>query len=98
MFGNLEAGRGSGFIDLFDPEKGAFNRFATGSAAGGNLHEINFPWGITLAPNSFGKHGGHLLVANFGDGTIMTFGLNRQFHGLLKGVDGRPIEIERLWA
>ena len=91
-------GRGHGLIDLFDPETGAFHRFATGTDAGGKLREISSPWGVALAPNSFGKHGGELLVGNFGNGTIMTFGLDGKFHGLLKGVDDHPITIDGLWG
>jgi|GEM_PF-1332568 uncharacterized protein (TIGR03118 family) len=98
MFAKQEDGKGRGLIDVFEPETGTFHRFATGTDAGGNLSQINSPWGVTLAPGSFGKHGGDLLVGNFGSGTIMTFGLDGKFHGLLKGVDGRVIEIERLWG
>ena len=98
MFSRHEPVRGGGLIDLFDPETGAFHRFATGKDAGGKLHEINMPWSVALAPNSFGKHGGDLLFGNFGSGTIMAFGADGQFHGLLKGLDHRPIEIDKLWA
>jgi uncharacterized protein (TIGR03118 family) len=97
-FARHEDGRGRGLIDVFDPETGAFHRFATGNDAGGNLSQINSPWGVALAPGSFGKHAGDLLVGNFGDGTIMTFGLDGKFHGLLKNVQGGPIVIERLWG
>jgi len=97
-FAKPEDGRGRGLIDVFDPETGAFHRFATGNDAGGNLSQINSPWGLALAPESFGKHGGDLLVGNFGDGTIMTFGPDGKFHGLLKSVEGGPIVIERLWG
>ncbi|MBI3853609.1 MAG: TIGR03118 family protein [Verrucomicrobia bacterium] len=98
MFAKHEAGDGRGLIDVFEPETGAFHRFATGTDAGGKLAQINSPWGIALAPKTFGKHGGDLLVGNFGSGTIMTFGLDGKFHGLLKGLDGGAIEIERLWG
>lgn len=90
--------RGHGLIDIIDPETGAFHRFATGSDAGGKLREISSPWGMALAPNSFGKHGGDLLVGNFGNGTIMTFGTDGKFHGLLKGLNHHPIAIEGLWG
>jgi len=98
MFAKHEAGRGRGLIDVFDPETGAFRRFATGSDAGGKLHQMDSPWGVALAPNSFGKHRGELLVGNFGSGTIMTFGPDGQFHDLLNGPDHRPIVIEKLWG
>jgi uncharacterized protein (TIGR03118 family) len=98
MFAKQEAGRGRGLINVFDPETGAFHRFATGTDAGGNLHQIDSPWGAALAPNSFGKHGGDLLFGNFGNGTIMAFGTDGKFHGLLKGIQHNPIVIEKLWG
>jgi uncharacterized protein (TIGR03118 family) len=96
--GDESPGRGRGLIDVFDPETGAFHRFATGKDAGGELAQIDAPWGVALAPLTFGKHGGDLLVGNFGDGTIMTFGLDGKFHGLLKGLDTRPVQLEGLWG
>jgi uncharacterized protein (TIGR03118 family) len=91
-------GPGNGLIDVLNPRTGRFHRFATGSDAGGKLDEINSPWGITVAPANFGKHGGDLLVGNFGSGTIMTFSFGGKFRGLLKGETGDPLEIEGLWA
>jgi len=79
------AGRGHGLIDIFNPQTGRFHRFATGSDAGGKLHEINSPWGLVLAPSTFGKHADQLLVGNFGSGTIMTFDADGDFRGLLRG-------------
>ncbi len=96
--GDENPGRGRGLVDVFDPETGNFHRFATGNDAGGKLAQINAPWGITLAPLTFGKHGGDLLIGNFGDGTIMTFGLDGKFHGLLRGLDERPVALEGLWG
>jgi len=83
---------------VFDPEAGDFHRFATGQDAGGKLAQIDAPWGVAQAPLTFGKHGGDLLVGNFGDGTIMTFGPDGKFHGLLKGLDERPVQLEGLWG
>jgi uncharacterized protein (TIGR03118 family) len=92
------AGRGHGLIDVFNPETGAFHRFATGSDAGGRLHEINSPWGVALAPSTFGRHANELLVGNFGSGTIMAFEADGEFRGLLQSVQEGPIAIEGLWA
>ena len=91
-------GVGRGLIDVFDPQTGAFHRFATGSDAGGRLRQINSPWGVALAPISFGTHGGELLVGNFGSGSIMTFGPDGEFHGLLKAIHGGPVVIEGVWG
>jgi len=92
------AGPGHGLIDTFDPQTGAFHRFATGSDAGGDLDEINSPWGLAVSPNGFGKHSDELLVGNFGSGTIMAFDSNGMLKGLLKGFHEGPIVIEGLWG
>lgn len=92
------AGPGNGFIDVLRLATGRFHRFATGSDAGGRLHAINSPWGVALAPESFGKHGGELLVGNFGSGTIMAFDDHGRFRGLLEDSSGQPLALEGLWA
>jgi uncharacterized protein (TIGR03118 family) len=106
------AGRGHGLIDLFDPVTGAFQRFATGSGAvvkgphgkrspkGPTVSQMNSPWGIALAPSTFGKAGGELLVGNFGSGTIMSFNSNGKFLGLLRGGGhaGHALKIDGLWG
>jgi uncharacterized protein (TIGR03118 family) len=92
-------GPGNGLIDLFNPENGKFMRFATGSQAGGHLREINSPWGLAIAPSTFGKHAGQLLVGNFGSGTIMSFELpTGEFKGQLKGTGEGAAVIDGLWA
>jgi len=91
------AGPGNGLIDLFDPMTGKFHRLATGTDAGGKLREINSPWGIAVAPGSFGAHGDQLLIGNFGSGTIMTFD-EKGFDGLLRGMKEKPLTIDGLWA
>jgi uncharacterized protein (TIGR03118 family) len=92
------AGPGNGLIDTLDPETGGFTRLATGSDAGGNLHDINSPWGLAVSPAGFGKHSDELLVGNFGSGTIMAFDSNGKFQGLLKGFHEGPLEIDGLWG
>jgi uncharacterized protein (TIGR03118 family) len=92
------SGPGHGLIDILNPRTGKLIRFATGSDAGGKLKEIDSPWGIALAPQSFGKHGGELLVGNFGSGTIMGFDGDGKFRGLLQGTKGQPIQIDDLWG
>ena len=92
------AGRGHGLIDVFDPETGAFHRFAAGSDAGGHLHAINSPWGIALAPATFGKHANRILVGNFGSGTIMAFDVDGKYRGLVRGLNGKPLSIDGLWG
>ncbi|MGD0743894.1 MAG: TIGR03118 family protein [Verrucomicrobiota bacterium] len=92
------AGVGNGLIDVLNLKTGRFHRFATGSDAGGYLNAINSPWGVALAPRSFGKHGDELLVGNFGSGTIMAFEANGHFRGFLEDSQDQPIVIDGLWG
>jgi len=92
------SGPGHGLIDVFSLRNGKFRRFATGSDAGGHLAAINSPWGLALAPRTFGRHSDRLLIGNFGSGTIMAFKPNGDFQGLLKDVNGDPVAIEGLWG
>lgn len=91
-------GHGRGLIDVFTLVDGTFHRFAAGKAAGGKIHEMDSPWGMALAPASFGSHADQLLVGNFGSGTIMTFDAEGQFQGLLKGSRGGTLTIGGLWS
>jgi uncharacterized protein (TIGR03118 family) len=85
-------GKGLGFVNRFTPDGRHFRRIA---ARG----ELNAPWGLALVPAGFGKLTGKLLVGNFGDGHIGIYEPNKQdFHGLLKKSNGRPFQVDRLWA
>ena len=60
---------------------------------------LNAPWGLALAPASFGRFGGALLVGNFGDGTINAFSpITGHFLGSLRDSHGRRIRIDGLWG
>jgi hypothetical protein len=60
---------------------------------------LNSPWGLAIAPASFGDLAGDLLVGNFGDGTINVFSpANGASLGHLSDPDGEPIQIDGLWA
>jgi uncharacterized protein (TIGR03118 family) len=86
------AGAHHGFVDEFSPDGHLLNRIASGGP-------LDSPWGLAIAPASFGKLAGDLLVGNFGDGTINAFGLsNDRFMGKLLGGDGKPVTIDGLWA
>jgi uncharacterized protein (TIGR03118 family) len=85
-------GRGFGFVDIFDASGKLIRRFAERGA-------LNAPWGIALAPSSFGRFGGALLVGNFGDGYINAFGpISGRFLGTLRDQDGRRIHVDGLWG
>jgi uncharacterized protein (TIGR03118 family) len=60
---------------------------------------LNAPWGMAIAPATFGKYANHLLVANFGDGTISAFDLDSgEFSGYLRAPDSKIICIDGIWA
>jgi uncharacterized protein (TIGR03118 family) len=85
-------GQGLGFVNVFDPDGRLLRRVASRGA-------LNAPWGIALAPTSFGKFGGALLVGNFGDGTINAYGpLTGRFLGSLRGADNKRLRIDGLWG
>jgi uncharacterized protein (TIGR03118 family) len=86
------AGSGNGYVDEYDAAGNLLRRFASRG-------QLNAPWGIALAPASFGKFGGSLLIGNFGNGRINAFNPdNGAFQGSLKTMGGGPLEIEGLWG
>jgi uncharacterized protein (TIGR03118 family) len=87
------AGPGHGYVDVFSPEGTLLKRLVS---LGG---EVNSPWGLDIAPKSFGQFGGDLLVGNFGDGTISVFNpTSGMFEGKLMGTNGMPIVEGDLWG
>jgi uncharacterized protein (TIGR03118 family) len=86
------AGPGNGFIDVFDTQGNLIQKFA----ARGTL---NSPWGMVIAPATFGEMGGDLLVGNFGDGSISVFDSgNAKFVDSLRDGNGAVIKINGLWG
>jgi uncharacterized protein (TIGR03118 family) len=86
------AGRGLGYIDVYDPDGRLLRRLVSNGA-------LNAPWGMALAPASFGKFSNRLLVGNFGDGTINAYDLaTGHWVGRLKGQDHKPVRIPGLWG
>jgi uncharacterized protein (TIGR03118 family) len=87
-----QAGLGFGFVSVFDTQ-GIFLRRVASQGT------MNAPWGLAIAPASFGSLAGDLLVGNFGDGTINAFNLSTDtFVGQLKGTNGQPLVIDGLWG
>jgi uncharacterized protein (TIGR03118 family) len=85
------AGRGNGFVDVFDTEGHLLRRLA---ARG----QLNSPWGVARASYAFGRFSGDVLIGNFGDGKINAFDSDGDFRGTLKGPDSKPIIIDGLWT
>jgi uncharacterized protein (TIGR03118 family) len=84
-------GAAAGYVSVFDNN----GKFVARAISGGNL---NAPWGLTVAPASFGAFGGDLLVGNFGDGTINAYdSVSFALKGPLQDSTGKPIQNENLW-
>lgn len=85
-------GPGLGLVSIFDFQGNFLERLASQGT-------LNVPWGLAIAPSSFGEFAGNLLVGNFGDGTINAYNLaTHSYEGQLKGSNGQPLSIEGLWA
>src|SRR6201993_5059338 len=84
-------GAAAGYVSVFDNN----GKFVARAISGGNL---NAPWGLSLAPASFGAFGGDLLVGNFGDGTINAYDpTSFALKGQLQDSTGKPIQNGNLW-
>ena len=88
-------GQGLGFVDAFDTDGNLLVRVA-------QRGQLNAPWGLALAPASFGRFGGDLLVGNFGDGHVNAYQElpdgTFELIGALRTADGRKLVIDGLWA
>lgn len=86
------AGRGHGFIDVFTPGGAFVHRLVSRGP-------LDSPWGMVVAPKTFGRFAGSLLVGNFGDGRIHAFAPRTgALLGALKRPSGRAVVIDGLWG
>jgi uncharacterized protein (TIGR03118 family) len=86
------AGRGNGFVDVYDTDGNLLRRFA-------KRGPLNSPWGIAQAPQGFGRASGALLIGNFGDGRIDAYDpVSGKLLGALRGKHGKRLAIDGLWA
>jgi uncharacterized protein (TIGR03118 family) len=85
-------GAGQGFVDIFDLSGNLLTRLISDGV-------LNSPWGLALAPATFGEFGGALLVGNNGDGHINAFNpTTGAFLGTLQDGLGNPIVNAGLWS
>ena len=86
------AGPDNGFVDIFSTSGVLETRLISGG-------DLNSPWGLVLAPPTFGGFAGDLLVGNFGDGKIHAYDPNNGTEaGTLTNTDGNTIAIDGLWG
>lgn len=92
-----QEGPGNGFVDEFDTSGNFIRRFASGTAAGGTLTQLNSPIGMAVAPEGYGPDGkfsGALLIGNFGDSTVSAFDLKTgEFLGQLSDAEGHTLVL-----
>ena len=84
-------GAGNGYVAVFDMNGNLISNLIMQGA-------LNAPWGVALAPASFGAFGGDLLIGNLGDGTINAFNPTTGAQvGTLDDPTGKPISLPGLW-
>jgi uncharacterized protein (TIGR03118 family) len=59
---------------------------------------LDAPWGLAVAPSSWGDLAGDILVGNFGSGTVQVFSPKLAPRGSLLRRDGAPLVIAGLWG
>jgi uncharacterized protein (TIGR03118 family) len=86
-------GAGLGFVDVYNGAGRLEKRLI-------KRGPLNAPWGVAMAPKSFGAARGELLIGNFGGpGRVNAFNARTgAFRGALAGTNGKPLAIEGLWA
>ena len=88
-------GQSLGFVDAYDLTGNLIGRVA-------QRGQLDAPWGLAWAPDSFGRFGGDLLVGNFGDGQINAYEEQAdgrfEHRGTLRADDGDKLAIDGLWA
>lgn len=95
--GHEAVGKSLGAVDEYTTDGRLVARIATGG-------ELNAPWGVAVAPASWGSAAGSLLVGNFGDGHINIIAQKgRGYAGRVTGqvVDkttGKPFAEPGLWG
>jgi uncharacterized protein (TIGR03118 family) len=86
------AGAGLGIVDKFSLSGDFLGRVASGGT-------LNAPWGLAIAPSSFGAMAGDLLVGNFGDGHINIYDPATLMPlGQVTDASNQPIVIDGLWS
>jgi uncharacterized protein (TIGR03118 family) len=88
------AGQGRGFVDAYDFGGHLLARVAQHG-------QLDAPWGLALAPATFDRFAGDLLVGNFGNGEINAYqetASGFEHRGTLRSSDGGKLVIDGLWA
>ena len=88
---NATAGGGTGYVDAYNTNGTLLLRLEQGW--------FNQPWGVAIAPASFGAFSSMLLVGNTGSGWIGAYSpTTGDFQGFLEDSTGSTITIPGLWG
>jgi uncharacterized protein (TIGR03118 family) len=83
---------GNGAVSIFDLNGNLLQHIATGGP-------LNAPWGVAIAPATFGAFASDLLIGNFGDGAINAFNpATGAALGQLTDQNNNIIHISGLWG
>jgi uncharacterized protein (TIGR03118 family) len=92
----------AGHDDVAGMSHGIVNTFNLG---GGSLHrliqhgQLNSPWGVAVAPATFGALANQLLIGNFGNGHINAYNpTTGEFIDKMRDPHGQAIVIDGLWS
>lgn len=89
---NDEVPGAGGFVDKFSLNGDFVERIASNGG-------LDAPWGLAIAPSSFGAMAGDLLVGNFGDGHINIYDSSTfAYLGQVLDANNQPVAIDGLWA
>jgi uncharacterized protein (TIGR03118 family) len=89
---DARTGPGLGIVDIFDLNGNFVKRLVSKG-------KLNAPWGMALAPATFGTFSNNLLVGNLGDGLINAYDITTgAFKGQLATPAGQPIVLKGLWG
>jgi uncharacterized protein (TIGR03118 family) len=83
-----------GAVAEFNTDGTFVRQIASNSSSG----DLQAPWGVAMAPSSFGKFSNDLLVGNFGSGKIDVYSAKGKFLGALTSNGKKAIVIPGLWA
>ena len=85
-------GAGHGFVDVYDYHGRFIRRLISRGA-------LNSPWGMVVAPKTFGHFAGDLLVGQFGSGRIHAYNPSTgALLGSLRNSTGKVIVLPGLWG
>src|ERR1017187_4316126 len=86
------AASGGGYVAIFDLNGNLLQHLVSNGP-------LNAPWGVAIAPASFGAFASDVLIGNFGDGTINAFDPTTGASlGALQDQNGNTISFPGLWG